>query len=117
MPYDDDGSRFHFQDFIDLEDFLRDYLSFPGNLTFGQVKAVLQTFASLSAKVGANKITIQEVEKALNKHGLSHMPVSVAAGLIDAIAPIAHHDDALSRISVQQIEEIISKVRRGKSGR
>ncbi len=113
MPYDDGGSRLGLLDPEQLEAILRAYFSFPQNLTLGRLKAVIETVGGLSFRAAGRPVTLDEASDALKEYDLGSLPISAVKRLFDSVKSLASSEDALSRLTLRQLEEIFRTTIRG----
>jgi hypothetical protein len=107
MAYDDDGSRFHFQDFEDLAVLLERFLSAPENLTGARILALTQSIHVILAGRTLEKVGMEEIAHGLRERGLATVPFDTVIRIAEVVTRIPAKDDALAHVTLRDLQRIL----------
>lgn len=109
MAYDDDGSRFNFQDLEDIAILLERFLSAPENLTAARLITLTQ---ALHVLIGAHKdghADIKALARGLRERGLANTPFETVTRMVELLGSFDPHEDALARVTLRDVQRVISR--------
>jgi hypothetical protein len=112
MAYDDDSSHFGWGDFVDLEQFIATLLTQPENLSLTRLTAALQGLSQLTATQHVKSVTVYDAHRVLEQQGLGNFPMSTVVSILDAVEPYTGSVDLMSKLTLRDLEGILTKARK-----
>lgn len=109
MAYDDDGSRFNFQDLEDIAILFERYLSAPENLTAARLIALTQAVHGLRGHPEGGQPGMKQLAAGLRERGLANVPFDTVIRVFDFVSPFKKEDDALARVTLRDVKHLISR--------
>ena len=109
MAYDDDGSRFNFQDLEDIAILLERYLSAPENLTAARLIALTQAVHVLNGNAHGVQPGMKDLAAGLRERGLANVPFDTVIRVFEHVSTFKREDDALARVTLRDVKRIISR--------
>lgn len=109
MAYDDDGSRFNFQDLEDIAILLERYLSAPENLTAARLIALTQAVHVMNGHGEGGQTGMKQLAAGLRERGLANVPFDTVIRVFDLVSTFKREEDALGRVTLRDVKRIISR--------